>query len=342
MAPLRVEWNGGVSVSYGDTRVVFDPQKRGHESSRVFITHAHLDHAGVSNRLNSEKHSTKETMDLLMIYRRRISWWKPISYREKIRVGDLEVVAHNAGHVLGSSLYEIVSPEGTVVYTGDFQFRDTFTLKAAEAVPCDILILEATFGSPSFIFPDREDVASKMVQWALSLLKRGKTPTFRADSLGNAQEIIRAFNILTDIPVVVHPTIEKINKIYQAYGCRLEFLSLRCEEAEEVLSSGGGILVTPKAVKFGNPSRFETAFVSGWALWFRSRGSASFALSDHADFQQLMEFVEECEPKTVLTCFSEKFDRTLANHVARKFKIEARPLNLIKSEIYINSKPSYS
>ena len=341
MAPLKVEWDGGVSVSYGDTTVIFDPQKSIRSPSKVFVTHAHLDHAGASSRLNSEKYSTKETIDLLEAYRRRTGWWRPISYRETVKVGDLEVKAHNAGHVLGSSLYEVISPEGTVVYTGDFQFRDTFTLEAAEAVPCDILVLEATFGSPSFIFPEREKVASEMVRWALDLLRRGKTPMFRADSLGNAQEIIKAFNMLTDVPVIVHPSIAKISKVYRTYGCHLEFLSLNSEIVDEALSSSDGVLVVPKNVKFGDPSRFETALVSGWALWFRGRGGASFALSDHADFQQLMEFVESCKPRVVLTCFSERFEKTLAAHIARKFRIEARPLKLIRNEIYVNSRPSY-
>jgi len=54
-----------------------------------------------------------------------------------------------------------------------------------------------------------------------------------------------------------------------------------------------------------------------------------------------MEFVESCKPRVVLTCFSERFEKTLAAHIARKFRIEARPLKLIRNEIYVNSRPSY-
>lgn len=338
--PLTVEWRDGVFIGYRDVEIVFDPQKSTDRCKRIFVTHAHLDHAKASTKIRAEKVSTRETVDLLSIYKKKVTGWRHVFYKEKVTFDSLEIVAHNAGHVLGSSLFQVNSPEGTILYTGDFQFVDSFTLKAAEAVSCDILILEATFGSPFFVFPDRRKVASMIVNWANKTLKRGKIPIFKADSLGNAQEIIKIFNLFSDIQVIVHPRIAEINRIYESHGCRLESLNLNSVEGKKIIASASGVLVAPKAVRQNGSFRSETALVSGWALCFK-RKNASFPLSDHADFSQLIRFVEACKPKIVLTCFGKKFDKILANQIEKKLRIEARPLNLIKNEIYLRSKPSY-
>ena len=330
--PLTVKWNEGVSVEYGDTRVLFDPQSNILSHPTAFVTHAHFDHSKGFSFPEPQKFSTKETRDLLKVYGREAHRWKPVAYGQRVKVDDLEVVVHNAGHVLGSALYEVVSPEGKVVYTGDFQFRDTFTMKAAEAVPCDILVLEATFGSPSFLFPQRDVIAMEIVRWAVNSVKRSKIPAFQTDPLGNAQEIIHAFNTLTNLPVVAHWRVAQISKVYEACGHSLEFLDARSEEASEVISSGECIFVAPKSLNLTKHSGFNVALVSGWALWHRS-GRKAFALSDHADFPQLMEFVEACEPKTVLTCFGGRFNKAFANQVEKRLGIEARPLRLIPTTL---------
>ena len=57
--------------------------------------------------------------------------------------------------------------------------------------------------------------------------------------------------------------------------------------------------------------------ITGWALdpgaRFRYRCDAAFPLSDHADFADLLRFVELVNPKKVLTVhgFAEDFARTL-------------------------------
>ncbi|RLI36980.1 hypothetical protein DRO55_02380 [Candidatus Bathyarchaeota archaeon] len=162
--PITVRWDGGVSVEYGGSRLIFDPQRESGSYRYVFITHAHYDHSKGFSFKGSEKASTEETKKIVSLYGRKISGWRPLPVGGRVEVDDLEVVAHNAGHVLGSTLYEVITPEGNVVYTGDFQFKDTFTVRAAEPISCDILVVDSTFGSPSFVFPDREELAHEMVE----------------------------------------------------------------------------------------------------------------------------------------------------------------------------------
>ena len=219
--PLSVQWAGGILVKYNDTDVIFDPHTNIANAS-IFITHAHYDHAESFSFQDKNKYSTKETYSLIKTFRNtKISNWKPIEKQQKVKIDDLEIRAHNAGHVLGSVQYEVISPEGSLVYTGDINPSDSFTAEAAEIVPCDILIIEATFGSPC-IFPSRKDIALEITKWAEESIGLGKVPAFQADPLGNAQELVCILNQLTKIPVMTHPKISNINRIYESFGHKLD------------------------------------------------------------------------------------------------------------------------
>lgn len=330
--PLTVKWKDGISVEHEKTRILLDPQVRPPAASDVFVTHAHYDHSRAFNYPRPRKHSTQETRDLLKTYGKKIVNWRPVYLGQGLRMGGMRVLAHNAGHILGSSQYEVVAPEGRMVYTGDINFVDTATTSAAEPVECDVLIIESTFGLPSFVFPPKDQVALDMVKWAVNSIKRGKIPAFRTDALGNAQEIIRIFNDLTTLPVTTHRRVTGINRVYKAHGYKLDYLDIQSEEANEVASSGECVFVAPKGFNLSERPRFNAAFVSGWALWSRG-GKKAFPLSDHADFPHLLKFVEACKPKTVLTCHGGRFNNAFAKQVTKRLGIEARPLGLIPTTL---------
>lgn len=332
--PLTVEWDDGLSVEYGFTKLAFDLQRNNDFDSKIFITHAHYDHSKAFSFKDSAKVSTEETKEIVAAYGKEIIHWKPLPIGGKIKIDDLTVVSHNAGHVLGSALFEVLTPEGSIVYTGDLQFKDSFTMKGAEPVPCDILIIDSTFGSKGFRFPDRETVAREMVRWATKTIKKGKVPSFKADSLGNAQEVTKAFNLYSKLPVTVHWRVAQINEIYKANGQHLKYLDAGSEEACGVTSSGECIFIAPKNVNLTHHAELEPALVSGWAIWTKKNTNA-FALSDHADFNQLMEFVKACKPRAVLTCFGGRRNHTFAKEVEKQLGIEARPLDLIPTNFVL-------
>ena len=145
---LTVKWDSGILIESGGERIIFDPRRHGRDCSHIFVTHAHLDHSRGLRFHDVEKSSTRETGEIASRYS-RLTRWRPLSYGERVEVGGLEVEAHNAGHVLGSALYEVSTSDGRLLYTGDMQFRDTLTMKAAEPVDCDILVICLLYTSPS-------------------------------------------------------------------------------------------------------------------------------------------------------------------------------------------------
>jgi hypothetical protein len=97
-------------------------------------------------------------------------------------------------------------------------------------------------------------------------------------------------------------------------------------------SHAGHVVIAPpmsgqtEPITWINPKR--TAIVSGWAMDFgaaRRQGcDAAFPLSDHADFPDLLAFVEKVQPRLVYTLygFAREFAATL-----RARGIEARALS---------------
>jgi len=322
-----VKWDDGVVVEYRDTKVIFDPQVSNSSYSSVFVTHAHYDHAKGLHFPDQTKFSTKETRELVTaVGRVNVKRWNQVECGQGVKIDDLEIKAHNAGHILGSVQYEVTSPEGSLVYTGDFNFTDTWTMKAAEASPCDVLVVESTFGSPGFVFPSKELISAEAVQWAVESIKGGRTPVFQADSMGNAQELIRIFNTLTTLPVVTHPSVTRVNEVYEFHGYTLNYIDLGSEERFQHLDKH--VLIVPKRLNLPEDQKFNVAYASGWALHLRDERKP-FLLSDHADFPQLLRFVEEIRPRLVLTCHGGRFNETFARYVSKELQIEARPLRLI-------------
>jgi len=325
--PLSVKWAGGILIEYNDVNVIFDPQTNSPGNSSIFITHAHYDHAKGFSFQDQKKYSTKETHSLAKTFKNtEILNWKAMERKQRIKVDDLEIRAHNAGHVLGSVQYEVISPEGSLVYTGDINPSDSFTAEAAEIVPCDILVIEATFGSPC-IFPSRKEVALEICEWAEKSISLGKIPAFQTDPLGNAQELVCIFNRLAKIPVMTHPKITSINRIYESFGRKLDFVDAKSEEAGELSSSKRCVFIAPKQSNLTQNDNFNVGYVSGFASRF-SGERTPFLLSDHADFYRLLEFVKEVKPKKVLTCHGSRgASEIFAKNVTKMLDIEAKLLS---------------
>jgi Cft2 family RNA processing exonuclease len=326
---LRVRWKSGIQIEYGGVRVMFDPQNNRLSHSLVFVSHGHFDHSAAFRIDDMQKYSSQQTFDLVNSYGIQPTNWQLLAMGKKVVFDDVAVVSHNSGHVLGSYEFEVKTPEGNMLFTGDFNTEYTKTMKPAEPVRCDILVLESTFGSPSFIFPSEDEVGKDMVEWAKKVIKSGKIPTFQADPLGNAQEIVSIFSE-SGIPVITHWKVSRINQIYETHGYKLEYLDAKSDEAKEIVDSGNLVYITPKQLDLQDHPEFEPALVSGWALWARK---TAFPLSDHADFPRLIRFVEECRPKIVLTCHGSRFNDTLAHFIEHKLGIRAYPIDLIPTSL---------
>ena len=322
---VRVFWDSGVVVEQDGRRIALDPHKPPTGCRDIFITHAHTDHSRALYYRWPTKYLTRETLDIVEHCGRPVRGrLRLLEVGDAVRVGPFEVVAHDAGHVLGSVMYEVGTSEGTILFTGDLG-------PSAEPVECDLLIIEATFGSPTFRFPERRRVWMDMLVWALEeVLPSGRLPALRADHVGNAQEVISVFNRYTTLPVVAHPLVSRVCEAYRMHGVRLEYVDASSEEGRELLERGKCVYVAPKFVKPSRLDRLEWGFVSGWAHVLRCFGRP-FPLSDHADYVKLMEFVCRSRPKLVLTFHGGGFEKSFSKRVVEELGVYGAPLREVGS-----------
>jgi Cft2 family RNA processing exonuclease len=323
---LTVRRQKGIIVEYDGSGIIFDPTKISCEYP-VFVTHAHSDHASALRRPEIKKYATPETIELL-----KVSGWNnldnisEVNIGDRIRLGEFEIIVHNAGHILGSVMYEVCSPEGNLLYTGDIGLEDTFTVTSAKSSKCDMLVVESTFGAPMFKFPKISDVGIEMVRWAvMDIIPKARIPTFKTDSIGNAQEIISIFNKMTKLPVVTNRRTTKISEVYLKNGFNLDFHDVASEEGQKLLELGTCVFITSKGSR-PKQDNLENALASGWAVLFGNRGRA-FPLSDHADYVSLIKFIRDCNPKRVFTFHGGSMTKDFHKRIKNTLGIDAKQLS---------------
>src|SRR3569832_1061493 len=116
---------------------------------RAVITHGHSDHARAGH---GAVLATQETLDMMRLrYGDNFAGsTQAIAYGQEIRLGDVTVKFHPAGHVLGSAQIAVSCAGTCIVASGDYKDAPDPTCTPFELVPCDEFITEATFGLPVF------------------------------------------------------------------------------------------------------------------------------------------------------------------------------------------------
>jgi Cft2 family RNA processing exonuclease len=282
-------------------------------ADRAFISHAHSDHVA----RHREILCTPATARLV---RARL----PGKREETIlRFGTAREIApgvtatlHPAGHILGSSQILLDHAEhGTLLYTGDFKLRASHAAEPCATPRADTLIMETTFGRPRYVFPPDDEVVANIIAFCRSALAEGATPVLFCYSLGKTQEVLRAL-APAELPVMLHTEAARLTKVYESLGT--VFPAWREFDAR---ACGGHVVIGPPSGRDGaflkRIPAARTAVVTGWALdsgaIYRYQCHAAFPLSDHADFPDLLRFVERVQPKRVLTLhgFAADFAATL-------------------------------
>jgi len=318
-----VGWLDGLFIGASNATLVIDPSttRRIPKTARVLVSHAHGDHIG-GFRYKGLKQSTSQTRDIhRALHDQRIGSFRALEINSQLLVDDIRVKALDAGHMLGSAQFFIQTPNTSILYTGDINCIDTLTTKAAEPQLCDILVIEATYGSPHYRFPTRETVYAEIVEWALETIRQGRIPCLHVYAAGKAQEVVRLFNVYTHLPVIVNPRLDGVNETYHKSGVHLDWFSSDSRDGKTILDKDPCIYLTTPSDRAHIGRRFSRGYATGWALSLNGRVTA-FPLSSHADFDQLISFVKACDPDEVyiFTGFAEDLRRALSS----KLGLDAR------------------
>lgn len=258
---------------------------------RAVITHGHSDHARPGHRAVL---ATQETLDIMRLrYGDDFAGsTQAISYGQEIRLGDVSITFHPAGHVLGSAQIAVTHGGVRIVASGDYKDVHDPTCTPFEVVRCDVFITEATFGLPVFRHGDPASEVGKLL--ASVALFPERAHLVGAYSLGKAQRVIA---LVRDAgygaPIYLHGAMDKVTHYYQSRGIALG--DLRPVKGMKKADLAGTITLAPPSAtadlwtrRFPDP---VTAFASGWMrvrARARQRGAElPLVISDHADWAGL-------------------------------------------------------
>jgi len=222
-------------------------------------------------------------------------------YHEPLEFGGLRLTAFPAGHCLGSAMLLADDGETSLLYTGDFKLGPSTTSEPAELPHADILVMESTFGRPRYRLPSRESAVAQLLEIVTTAIQQEKTPVIHAYPLGKAQEVTRILT-LSGFPVLQHPDVYAISRIYQACGVDLGDVGAYAGQT----LPGHAVVTLPQQMSnyrlAGLKSTVSIA-ATGWAVHpsTRNRWGVDHAvpLSDHADFDDLIEAVRRVEPREI-------------------------------------------
>ncbi|WP_255681875.1 mRNA cleavage and polyadenylation specificity factor-like protein [Natrinema sp. SYSU A 869] len=256
-----------------------------------------------------------------------------------------------AGHVVGSraAIIDLEDRPGGLgedavddttprryCYTGDFSIRDRCYLEGFDphAVDADALIMETTYGLPKYRFAPQDELEAAITDW---LRDNDDRPLFLFGySLGRSQKlqwIAREATGDDGRDILISQSIHDVNRaIETATEGELAFPGERYDSLRGLTDE---IVILPS-----NQARadwVETAVdregglkagFSGWAVddSFRYRGNydVTFPLTDHCDFDELLETVRAIDPEIVYTTHG--FDEAFADTLATEYGYRAQPL----------------
>src|SRR5438309_7427625 len=265
----------------------------------AFVSHAHSDHIAPHDEIIVSERTAR-----LMQARlpgTRIEHVLP--FGERRTVHGLNVMLLPAGHIFGSAQFFLFTENETLLYTGDFKLRTGKSAEPAQWRQADALIMETTFGRPRYRFPPTEQVVDQVVAFCRETIEEGAVPVLLGYSLGKGQEILCSLDGAGLTPML-HGSVYQMTRVYEQFG--QSFCKYVRYNANQV---AGKVLICPPSA---NRSRMlekiprkRVAMISGWAVdpnaVYRYQVDAAFPLSDHADYDDLLRYVDLVQPRRVLT-----------------------------------------
>ena len=231
---------------------------------------------------------------------------RSLAFGEGITLGGVEVSLHPAGHILGSSQVRIAGSTGITVVTGDHNAtHEHAAAEPFEAVPCDTLITESTFGLPIYQWPNPEHVMEALHAWWKGNQKAGRTSVLPAYPLGKTQRILASLDPEVG-PIALAGAGRGFLPLYGAAGIALPDCLPLTEETVPELKGRGLVIFSFAGNEPALLKRLQLLSRAGVSGWMQIRGvrrsrdvDRGFVLSDHSDWAGLLRCVRESGARRV-------------------------------------------
>ena len=324
----QVAKNGAVLLGCSVACDAFD----GNRPLRI-VTHAHSDHLGGLRKslkcsekvlMTSATRDLAEKLDCSLDLRGNPV--ETIEYGETLKFGDERITLLKADHILGAAQVLVEDAGGIrVAYSGDFRIDNT------PVVQCDILVVEATYGSPSYRRKFNVDVRELFVSMVEKRLRGGSVYVFGYHGkLQEAMQLLRDADV--SVPFVMPHRVHEVAQVCKRHGMRLGEMSLSTDADGRELLEGDLPCVAFYHMNARGFVGLRNARIclSGWEFSKASKqiGDREYlvALSDHSDFDGLIEYVRRSRAKKVITDNYRSQGAALAKEIRKRLGVSAFPM----------------
>jgi putative mRNA 3-end processing factor len=268
---------------------------------RAVITHGHSDHARWGSQLYLSHHDSKPILQ----QRLGPNQYQTIGWKENIYINGVRVSLFPAGHIIGSSQVRVEYNGEIWVVSGDYKLEDDGLSGLFEPVKCHTFITESTFGLPIYKWKPQQEIYENIKNWIQTNQAAGKTSVLIAYSLGKAQRLLSPVSEVTD-KIFAHGAVHNMHMALVNAGWKLPFVRrVNHDTSKEDLK--GAVVIAPSGAE-GSPwiRRFNPYSVGICSGWMQVRGNvrrknadAGFVLSDHADWEGLIDACKATEAECV-------------------------------------------
>ncbi len=294
--------------------IYIDPWK---PVDKAIITHAHADHARIGNMMYL---AHKDSIPLL---KHRLGMYinaQALEYGECVNINGVKISLHPAGHIIGSAQVRLEYKGEVWVVSGDYKLDNDGICSPFEPVKCDVFVTESIYGLPIFKWEAQHKIYDDMNRWWAENISRNMVSILIGYPLGKAQRIISNIDLSIG-EVYAHSSIENINQVLRANGTFIPKVKMIDPTVDPTQLKRALILAPPSSLNTPWIEKFSpssVAFASGWMSLRNARRKRNldmgFALSDHADWNQLRKAVLESGARTVYLThgYSSSFSRWLS------------------------------
>ena len=335
----------------------------------ILLTHAHLDHSGMIPSLYKTWEQrilttalTAEISNLLHMDTIKIAkqegYYIPYDKEDVKRMEqnivpvqpgetktlseDYEVKFHDAGHIPGSLMFEFIGYR-KILFTGDFNIRDTRLLRGTKPVPCDLLFLEGTYAGRDHP-KKRSEIEKDLIDKIDEVISRGGVAVLPAFAVSRSQEIAlilknEGFNVWFDgmgkkvarmflnhpeflkNPEQLRKAMNKVNFVHSRHGRKLALKS-------EVIVTTSGMMDGGPVLDYMNKLKNDkksAVLLTGYQVedtnsrLLVEKGQLDFYgvkekieceveyfdLSAHSGHSELIEFASKCGPEKIILMHSD-------------------------------------
>ena len=338
--------------------------------SHAIITHSHIDHLGMvpwlASNHNSTLHGTELTAAIseMMWYdchkvssiegyplpwdKRDIdlalSAWDTHKFNAPWTQDDWKLELHRAGHIPGAAMLHVDTPNKSVLFSGDFDTRDSQLTTGAKPVKTDVLFVEGTYGGRDH--PPKQEENERFIERVIEVVDRGGTALVPAFANGRTQDVVMLLHkLLPELDVHVDGMGKRVAKLQMQHPetlrdpSALESAWKWCRrvssKSDRKKALDADVIVSTSGMMDGGPSiwylnrlrhdRKNAILLTGYQA--RNTGGRrlleerkvpifgkltnieldvdQYSFSTHAGHKEIVQFAEECQAEDVVIYHSD-------------------------------------